>query len=127
MPVQKVDFKIESVYDNANHVNERLIMDIWTNGSITPNDALKSASQIIIDLFTLLTEEKTNEEKTETKQNGRSLNLEPYTNIAIEELQLSVRSYNCLKKAKIDTVGDLLQYSPEKLQELKNFGRKICR
>ena len=61
MPVQKVDFKIESVYDNANHVNERLIMDIWTNGSITPNDALKSASQIIIDLFTLLTEEKTNE------------------------------------------------------------------
>jgi DNA-directed RNA polymerase subunit alpha len=124
MPVQKVDFKIESVYDNANHVNERLIMDIWTNGSITPNDALKSASQIIIDLFTLLTEEKTNEEKTETKQNGRSLNLEPYTNIAIEELQLSVRSYNCLKKAKIDTVGDLLQYSPEKLQELKNFGRK---
>ena len=124
MPVQKVDFKIESVYDNANHVNERLIMDIWTNGSITPNDALKSASQIIIELFTLLTEEKTNEEKTETKQNGRSLNLEPYTNIAIEELQLSVRSYNCLKKAKIDTVGDLLQYSPEKLQELKNFGRK---
>jgi DNA-directed RNA polymerase subunit alpha len=124
MPVQKVDFKIESVYDNANQVNERLIMDIWTNGSITPNDALKSASQIIIDLFTLLTEEKTNEEKTETKQNGRSLNLEPYTNIAIEELQLSVRSYNCLKKAKIDTVGDLLQYSPEKLQELKNFGRK---
>jgi len=124
MPVQKVDFKIESVYDNANQVNERLIMDIWTNGSITPNDALKSASQIIIDLFTLLTEEKTNEEKTETKQNSRSLNLEPYTNIAIEELQLSVRSYNCLKKAKIDTVGDLLEYSPEKLQELKNFGRK---
>jgi len=124
MPVQKVDFKIESVYDNTNHINERLIMDIWTNGSITPNDALKSASQIIIDLFTLLTEEKTNEEKTETKQNSRSLNLEPYTNIAIEELQLSVRSYNCLKKAKIDTVGDLLEYSPEKLQELKNFGRK---
>ena len=42
----------------------------------------------------------------------------------IEELQLSVRAYNCLKKAQINTVGDLLQYSPEKLQELKNFGRK---
>ena len=47
-----------------------------------------------------------------------------HTNIAIEELQLSVRAYNCLKKAQINTVGDLLQYSPEKLQELKNFGRK---
>jgi DNA-directed RNA polymerase subunit alpha len=124
MPVQKVDFKIESVYDNTNNINERLILDIWTNGSITPNDALKSAAQIIVNLFTLLTEDKTNEEKTETKQNGHSLNLEPYTNIAIEELQLSVRSYNCLKKAKIYTVGALLQYSPEKLQELKNFGRK---
>ena len=53
-----------------------------------------------------------------------SLSLEPYTNIAIEELQLSVRAYNCLKKAKINTIGHLLEYSPEKLQELKNFGRK---
>ena len=47
-----------------------------------------------------------------------------YTNIAIEELQLSVRAYNCLKRAQINTIGDLLNYSPEKLQELKNFGRK---
>ena len=54
----------------------------------------------------------------------QSISIEPYTNIAIEELQLSVRAYNCLKKAQINTVGDLLQYSPEKLQELKNFGRK---
>ena len=54
----------------------------------------------------------------------QSIGIEPYTNIAIEELQLSVRAYNCLKKAQINTVGDLLQYSPEKLQELKNFGRK---
>jgi DNA-directed RNA polymerase subunit alpha len=44
--------------------------------------------------------------------------------LTIEELQLSVRAYNCLKKAQINTVGDLLQYSPEKLHELKNFGRK---
>ena len=49
------------------------------------------------------------------------LRIEPYTNIAIEELQLSVRAYNCLKKAKINTVGDLLKYSPEQLQELKKF------
>ena len=48
----------------------------------------------------------------------------PQSQIPIEELQLSVRAYNCLKKAQINTVGDLLQYSPEKLQELKNFGRK---
>ena len=50
--------------------------------------------------------------------------IEPYNNISIEELQLSVRSYNCLKKAQINNVADLLRYSPKKLLELRNFGRK---
>ena len=124
MPVQKVDFKIENVYDSANNITERVFLDIWTNGSISPKEALKSASQIIIDLFTLLISNKETNEKNKLETKTRSISIEPYTNIAIEELQLSVRAYNCLKKAQINTVGDLLQYSPEKLQELKNFGRK---
>jgi len=124
MPVQKVDFKIENIYDSSNDITERLFLDIWTNGSISPTEALESASQIIIDLFAALIH---NTDKTENKHEDiqtDSISIEPYNNIAIEELQLSVRAYNCLKKAKINTVGDLLQYSPEKLQELKNFGRK---
>lgn len=125
MPVQKVDFKIENVYDTANNITERLFLDIWTNGSISPNDAIEISSQIIIDLFTLLIKNKnTIDENNKSKPKSRSISMEPYTNIAIEELQLSVRAYNCLKKAQINTVGDLLQYSPENLQELKNFGRK---
>lgn len=124
MPVQKVDFKIENVYDNANNITERVFLDIWTNGSISPNEALKSAAKIVIDLFTLLINNKDNNEENQFESKTRSISIEPYTNIAIEELQLSVRAYNCLKKAQINTVGDLLQYSPEKLQELKNFGRK---
>jgi len=126
MPVQKVDFKIENVYDtnNNNNITERLFIDIWTNGSILPNEALENASKIIIDLFTLLINNKHTNEDNDLLVKNQSLIIEPYTNIAIEELQLSVRAYNCLKKAQINTVGDLLQYSPEKLQELKNFGRK---
>ena len=124
MPVQKVDFKIENVYDIGNNSNERLFLDIWTNGSISPNEALESASTIIIDLFTILIKNTIKTENNKLKQQSDSISIEPYTNIAIEELQLSVRAYNCLKKAQINTVGDLLQYSPEKLQELKNFGRK---
>jgi len=124
MPVQKVDFKIENVYDIANNISERLFIDIWTNGSISPNNALESASQIIIDLFTLLINNKNTNENNQLEPKNESISIEPYNNIAIEELQLSVRAYNCLKKAQINTVGDLLQYSPEKLQELKNFGRK---
>ena len=124
MPVQKVDFKIENVYDSANNISERLFIDIWTNGSILPNEALESASQVIIDLFTLLINNKDINENNQLEPKTETISIEPYTNIAIEELQLSVRAYNCLKKAQINTVGDLLQYSPEKLQELKNFGRK---
>ena len=124
MPVQKVDFKIENIYDTANNINERLFLDIWTNGSISPKDALESAAQVIIDLFLLLLNNKSTSEIHQLDSKTQSISIEPYTNIAIEELQLSVRAYNCLKKAQINTVGDLLQYSPEKLQELKNFGRK---
>ena len=124
MPVQKVDFKIENVYDNENNITERLFLDIWTNGSISPNEALKSAARVTIDLFSSLIKEKQVTEIDKLKPEIQSISIEPYTNIAIEELQLSVRAYNCLKKAQINTVGDLLQYSPEKLQELKNFGRK---
>jgi DNA-directed RNA polymerase subunit alpha len=124
MPVQKVDFKIENVYDTTNNISERLFIDIWTNGSISPNEALESAAQVIIDLFALLIDNKSTNENNQLETKPESLGIEPYTNIAIEELQLSVRAYNCLKKAQINTVGDLLQYSPQKLHELKNFGRK---
>jgi len=124
MPVQKVDFKIENVYDNDNKITERVFLDIWTNGSISPIEALTSAAQITIDLFTLLVETKDTNKNNKLEPKNNEISIEPYTNIAIEELQLSVRAYNCLKKAHINTVGDLLQYSPEKLQELKNFGQK---
>ena len=111
MPVQKVDFKIENVYDTTNNLTERLFLDIWTNKNISPNEALESAAQIIIDLFTLLINNKDTNENNQLETKTRSISIEPYTNIAIEELQLSVRAYNCLKKAQINTVGDLLKYS----------------
>ena len=125
MPVQKVDFKVENVYDNKNNITERLFLDIWTNGSLSPKEALESAAQTTIDLFTrLIVEEKETAKVDESKPKTQSIDIEPYSNVAIEELQLSVRAYNCLKKAQINTVGDLLQYSPDKLQELKNCGQK---
>jgi DNA-directed RNA polymerase subunit alpha len=124
MPVQKVDFKVENVYDTEKNISERLFIDIWTNGSILPSEALESASQIIVNLFTSLINNKNMNKNNQLEPKTELISIEPYTNIAIEELQLSVRAYNCLKKAQINTVGDLLQYSPEKLEELKNFGRK---
>jgi len=127
MPIQKVDFKIENVenvYDNLDPVTERLFIEIWTNGSILPEESILIASKLIVNFFNDVLTNKFSSEKTknenETKENAKNL----YGNIAIEELQLSVRAYNCLKRAKINTISDLLKYSPEQLQELRNFGRK---
>jgi len=124
MPVQKVDFKVENVYDKSNVIKERLIIDIWTNGSISPEQAIFSGSNLIINLFKSITDQKINNEKENLLEKNPIKPIDPYTHIAIEELQLSVRPYNCLKRAQINTIGDLLDYSPEKLLELKNFGRK---
>jgi len=124
MPIQKVDFKIENGYDNTNYITERLFIDIWTNGSVSPEDAISSASEFIIDLFSSVLQNKFTQDANELEIANPIIPLNPHTNIAIEELQLSVRAYNCLKRAQINTIGDLLEYSPEKLQELKNFGRK---
>jgi len=124
MPIKKVDFKVETICDNSNNFSESLILDIWTNGSITPEEAISEASQSIIELFSVLLNNNFTAKITESNEKRSSIAIDPYTNIAIEELQLSVRAYNCLKRAKINTIGDLLEYSPEKLQQLKNFGRK---
>lgn len=124
MPIKKVDFKVETICDNSNNFSESLILDIWTNGSITPEEAISEASQSIIELFSILLNNNFTSKLSESNEKRSSITIDPYTNIAIEELQLSVRAYNCLKRAKINTIGDLLEYSPEKLQQLKNFGRK---
>lgn len=124
MPIQKVDFKIENISSNISERRESLILDIWTNGSISPEEAIYSASQIVVDLFSAILKNKFTDEISSLNSQRSLSQVDPHTNIAIEELQLSVRAYNCLKRAQINTVGDLLKYSPEKLQELKNFGRK---
>ena len=124
MPVQKVDFKVDNIYDNSSGTKERLIIDIWTNGSISPEQAIFSGSNLIINLLKSLNEQKIKKEKENLIEKNHIKPIDPYSHIAIEELQLSVRPYNCLKRAQINTIGDLLNYSPEKLLELKNFGRK---
>ena len=124
MPVQKVNFKIEQIYENSNDISERLLIEIWTNGSITPGDAIKQAAIFVSEFFSSIIENKFSDEIDQHNDKLIAIPNNPYNNIAIEELQLSVRAYNCLKRARINTIGDLLDYSPEKLQELKNFGRK---
>jgi len=124
MPVQKVDFKIENISDINGDNQERLFLEVWTNGSITPKEAIYKSSNLIIHIFNDLIENKTQIEIDNSSKEGLIHSNENQINISIEELQLSVRAYNCLKRSQINSVSDLLKYSPEKLQEIKNFGQK---
>jgi DNA-directed RNA polymerase subunit alpha len=120
MPVLKVNFKIKNVYIGYSKTTESLIIEITTNGSISPEKALSEAAQKLMSWFSLLT----NEEKL-TPQ--KEIELEPVSkkeSILIEELQLPVRAYNCLKRAGINSIDDLLNYSQEEIREIKNFGKK---
>lgn len=119
MPVRKVNYAVEDARVGGSLEKDRLILDVWTNGSLTPQEALSQAASILMDLFNPLkevtfrpVEEVPVDEEDETNQ------------IPIEELNLSVRAYNCLKRAQINSVSDLLDYSQEDLLEIKNFGTK---
>lgn len=119
MPVSKVNFSVEEIrYEGQ--LADRLILEIWTNGSMKPEEALSEAASILVGLFTPLEDVDNIRGKTEVQP----VEEDPTSQIPIEELNLSVRAYNCLKRAQINTVADLLEYSQDDLLEIKNFGQK---
>jgi DNA-directed RNA polymerase subunit alpha len=125
MPVTKVNFFVETSRSSSSFELESLILEIWTNGSIQPDEALSLSSKILENTFGLL--KVTNilslsSPNIDTPpQEEKSEYLET---VFIEELELSVRAYNCLKRANVHTISDLLQYSSDDLLEFKNFGQK---
>lgn len=119
MPVRKVNYAVEDARVGGSIEKDRLILEIWTNGSLTPQESLSQAAGILVDLFNPLkdvtyrpVEDAQAPEEDESNQ------------IPIEELNLSVRAYNCLKRAQVNSVADLLDFSQEDLLEIKNFGAK---
>ncbi|MGI0490541.1 DNA-directed RNA polymerase subunit alpha [Alkalinema pantanalense CENA528] len=119
MPVRKVNYTVEDARAGGAIDRDRLVMEVWTNGSLTPQEALSQAANILVDLFNPLKD--VNFEAVETDIDADE---HPESQIPIEELQLSVRAYNCLKRAQINSVADLLDYTQEDLLEIKNFGAK---
>ncbi len=120
MPVTKVNYSVEDTRVDGSTQKDRLVLEIWTNGSLSPKEALSQASTILVDLFNPLKDLN----ELETIQGSYQDEIDPNNQIPIEELQLSVRAYNCLKRAQINSVADLLDYSQGDLLEIKNFGQK---
>lgn len=119
MPVKKVNYVIEDLRYSQNLIKDRLILEVWTNGSITPKEGISQSSIILSNLFNPLKNIHFKSESPYEKEDESKIN-----QILIEDLQLSVRAYNCLKRAQIHSVADLLDYSQEDLLEIKNFGQK---
>ena len=124
-PIKKVNYLVESARIGQNTDYDKLTIDVWTNGSVTPRDAVSLSSKLIRDhlnIFINLEEvgELQIEAGGDTPRTASNENLDK----SVEELELSVRSYNCLKNANIRTIRELVQKTEGEMLKTKNFGRK---
>ncbi len=123
-PIRKVSFRVESTRVGQSTDYDRLILDVHTNGSISPEDAVAQASKVLSDhlmIFVNFHDEPIQEEQEVDEEQEQLIeNL----NRSVDELELSVRSYNCLKNADIRTIGELVQRNEPEMLKTRNFGRK---
>ena len=124
-PIKRVNYKVESERVGRATDYERLILDVWTNGTISPEEAVSMASTLLRDHLTIFieSEESMVEEVVGTEAEETS-GIDAILGRTIDELDLSVRSANCLKNANIHSLRDLVRRSEKEMLETKNFGRK---
>ncbi len=123
-PVRKANFTVENARLGQMTDYDKLTLEVWTNGAISPQDAIGHAARLLKDHTTIFINFEDVEEP-EPEPVDRALNrMNEILNRSVEELELSVRSYNCLKNANIQTIGDLVQKTEAEMLRTKNFGRK---
>jgi DNA-directed RNA polymerase subunit alpha len=124
-PVEKVNFAVENTRVGQRTDYDRLILEVWTDGSITPEDALCFASKILKDHFQLFIKlEEELEMAEEEEVDEETLRIRNLLKSRVDELELSVRSSNCLRAANIQTLEDLAQKTEAEMLKYRNFGRK---
>lgn len=125
-PIRKVNFTVEQTRVGRMTDYDKLTMEIWTDGSIDPQEALRQAAQILVDQFKLIASFGVEAEGVEKEEKKGEIPPQVYEK-PIEDLELSVRAYNCLKRAGITKVGEILDRlskSDEEMLSIRNFGRK---
>jgi len=127
-PVKKVNFVVRNTRVGQITDYDKLILEVWTDGTITPEDAITEGAKILreqLDIF-IRGKEDEREEEVEQKAEGEEEDLSLNENLykSVDELELSVRALNCLKNANIFTIGELVQKSDSEMLKTKNFGRK---
>jgi len=127
-PIKNVKYTIENTRVEQRTDYEKLIMEVVTDGTIHPEEAVKQASRILIQHLMIITDENitfdNKEEKKEDLVDEQTLQLRKVLKTPLEDLDLSVRAFNCLKAAKINSLSELVQYEQEDLMKFRNFGQK---
>lgn len=124
-PVRKVKYTVEAARLGQMTDYDKLILEVWTNGAILPQDAVGMAAKLLKDHMTIFINfEEVSEAVPEEMVERAPSAVNEVLNRSVEELELSVRSYNCLKNANIQTIGDLVQKTESEMLRTKNFGRK---
>jgi DNA-directed RNA polymerase subunit alpha len=127
-PIKNVKYSIENTRVEQRTDYEKLIMEVSTDGTIHPEEAVKQASRILIQHLMIITDENitfdNKEEKKEDLVDEQTLQLRKVLKTPLEDLDLSVRAFNCLKAAKINSLSELVQYEQEDLMKFRNFGQK---
>ena len=126
-PIRKVNYTVEPTRIQSNTNLERLILEVWTNGTIAPEIAINEASKILTQCFGLFSGLQPGVSGLITDGGAPAGfgEIDPnIPSVRIEELDFSVRTYNCLKKANILTIAELVQYTEADLMQIRNFGRK---
>ncbi len=124
-PVRRVNFRVENTRVGHRTDYDKLILEIWTDGSVTPQDAMSYAASILknhLQIFITKEEELVEEEVSEVDEEW--IRIHDLLKKSVDELELSVRSSNCLRNAEIKTIGDLVRKTESDMLKFRNFGRK---
>src|SRR5713226_6577111 len=123
-PVRKVNFSVEAARLGQMTDYDKLMIEVWTNGAISPADSVGQAAKLLKDHMAIFINFEELPESAEEPAERALSQMNEVLNRSVEELELSVRSYNCLKNANIQTIGDLVQKTEAEMLRTKNFGRK---
>jgi DNA-directed RNA polymerase subunit alpha len=127
-PIKNVKYGVENYRVEQRTDYEKLLLEVSTDGTINPEDAVKQASRILIQHLMIITDENitfdSKEDKKEDVVDEQVLQLRKVLKTPLEDLDLSVRAFNCLKAAKINSLSELVQYEQEDLMKFRNFGQK---
>ena len=125
-PIKKVNYLVEAARLGQTTDYDKLTVDIWTNGSVTPRDAISLSAKLVRDHLNIFIslDEVSDEQADLQVEPHQSGSLNENLDKSVEELELSVRSYNCLKNANIRTIRELVQKTEGEMLKTKNFGRK---